>query len=452
MNNAGNNPPASGQDDPWEQLAEDLFGLEYGKEHAGSAPPPAPVPQPSREPAAVAPPQVVYEARPEPLVERPAPEPQEVVSEAIADFEEDSAATVEPARPATAQDSYWDALANWTWDDGEGKGAEARTTEPVSREPDTRPEPASRREPPARSEPGRGEPAPRGERPHRPRERPERRDSRSSGRSERPAAAPRETPKARPPRDPVVEPDDFDSGLGDDAGWTAPNVHGGASPTSEAVEAGDDEDSTFDVADEGTPDEGVEGPASPEEGEGGAPRRRRRRRRRRGRGSSREGAPASGSSSGEASATEAPVPGADWDEPEGSARSTPAPPARHASTEQAPHERGNREGRSGRDRDRAGRARGDDRRHAAATPAPEDDFASEVSVSSGANAPHAEDIDDDSGEPAVSYADVPTWEEAISYLLHPQQVQVEPSGGASSPPRSADQPRQSRHYGRKHRH
>ena len=37
-----------------------------------------------------------------------------------------------------------------------------------------------------------------------------------------------------------------------------------------------------------------------------------------------------------------------------------------------------------------------------------------------------EDGEDDDGEQAVSYEDVPTWEEAISYLLHPSQVQVEP--------------------------
>ncbi len=68
-----------------------------------------------------------------------------------------------------------------------------------------------------------------------------------------------------------------------------------------------------------------------------------------------------------------------------------------------------------------------------------------------------EDGDDDAGEQAVSYTDVPTWEEAISYLLHPNQVQVENESGSGGPnaPRgapSADQPRQTRHVGhRKHR-
>jgi hypothetical protein len=67
-----------------------------------------------------------------------------------------------------------------------------------------------------------------------------------------------------------------------------------------------------------------------------------------------------------------------------------------------------------------------------------------------------DDGEDDAGEQAVSYENVPTWEEAISYLLHPNQVQVEPgTGNGSVPPgqsSAADQPRQTRHMGgHKHR-
>ena len=65
--------------------------------------------------------------------------------------------------------------------------------------------------------------------------------------------------------------------------------------------------------------------------------------------------------------------------------------------------------------------------------------------------------DDESGDQVISYENVPTWEEAISYLLNPSQVQVEPGTGSApnNPPRGAppgDQPRQTRHVGhRKHR-
>jgi hypothetical protein len=81
-----------------------------------------------------------------------------------------------------------------------------------------------------------------------------------------------------------------------------------------------------------------------------------------------------------------------------------------------------------------------------------DEFEVESLVAGGGVGEAAEDEDseDDAGEQAVSYENVPTWEEAISYLLHPSQVQVEPGAGNGSPPRqapAADQPRQTRHMG-----
>jgi hypothetical protein len=73
-------------------------------------------------------------------------------------------------------------------------------------------------------------------------------------------------------------------------------------------------------------------------------------------------------------------------------------------------------------------------------------------VGGGVEEPAGEDDgEDDATEQAVSYEDVPSWEEAISYLLHPNQVQVEPgTGNGSAPSRQApqaDQPRQTRHMG-----
>jgi hypothetical protein len=61
----------------------------------------------------------------------------------------------------------------------------------------------------------------------------------------------------------------------------------------------------------------------------------------------------------------------------------------------------------------------------------------------------ASDDEGDAGDSLVNFADVPTWEEAISYLLHPNQVQVDSNGGSDSSGegRSGDQPRQTRHYG-----
>lgn len=60
-----------------------------------------------------------------------------------------------------------------------------------------------------------------------------------------------------------------------------------------------------------------------------------------------------------------------------------------------------------------------------------------------------DDDDGDANEPVVNYDDVPTWEEAISYLLHPNQVEAE--GGGSPPPSRGGPPgappRSTRHYG-----
>ena len=88
----------------------------------------------------------------------------------------------------------------------------------------------------------------------------------------------------------------------------------------------------------------------------------------------------------------------------------------------------------------------------------DEDEPQEISSGGGAVAPDLDDEgDDESGEPLVSYENIPTWEEAISYLLHPSQVQVEPKapGNGSRPAArflAPDQPRQTRHLGnRKHR-
>src|SRR5262249_15633492 len=123
-------------DDPWEQLAEDLFGLEYGKEHAAGevdSPGPAAVSEPAPPPQMIestAPqfPESVVPERESIFEREPAPE-LEVAAEAdefTFDDEEISESTesapAEPVRaePISPQDSYWDALANWNWDESEG--------------------------------------------------------------------------------------------------------------------------------------------------------------------------------------------------------------------------------------------------------------------------------------------------------------------------------------------
>jgi hypothetical protein len=75
-----------------------------------------------------------------------------------------------------------------------------------------------------------------------------------------------------------------------------------------------------------------------------------------------------------------------------------------------------------------------------------------VLISSPGASPGDFDAGDEGAEAPVNYDDVPTWEEAISYLLHPNQVEAEGSGGGSGSQRgNADQPRQTRHYGGRRR-
>src|SRR5437870_13224134 len=77
MTSSPNPPSSANPEDPWDQLAEDLWGLEYGKEHAArETTPPAvePAPQAAREPR-----QIVGEPRGEAesaASARPEPPPQ----------------------------------------------------------------------------------------------------------------------------------------------------------------------------------------------------------------------------------------------------------------------------------------------------------------------------------------------------------------------------------------
>src|SRR5579863_4855715 len=138
------NPHNTGdQGDPWEQLAEDLFGLEYGKEHGSREPSPA-VTQPVAPAAAVSPPDVHVEIGHEPreAASRVEAEPPNRHDETALPTEPavvepigiDAAASpekCETSQPAagggSAQDSYWDALANWNWDESEGPASKAKS-------------------------------------------------------------------------------------------------------------------------------------------------------------------------------------------------------------------------------------------------------------------------------------------------------------------------------------
>ncbi len=537
------------QGDPWEQLAEDLFGLEFGKEHGSrepsppiAAPPvapppaPAPAPQPVREPvhhervavtsAVENPPQqsrqkppravepelsdlVFDESDSSPAVESPAatgtahdsipapaaqprPEPTHEAAAPPARSETSQPETSQPAaETVSAQDSYWDALANWNWDESEGSAGKSKAVpaEPAASPPPTEETLGGREERPerhgrrpdrgdrGRGNGGRGDGGRGGERRDDRRERrggdrPPRRSSEGShGGSSRPvssgsSATGHSTPARSPQPAAPAAGDDF--GLGLDEVTSGDELQ--PAPASHREE----------------PRQASEHPGaesqSPRDEEGAFPKKRRRRRRRRSRGGeSGAGAPGSGAAGGAGPGTAEPAAAAgdDWDDddsagPESEAAGEESPmPAGEPLGETRDKVEGDRHvssrGRRGRSRHERSRREGAERRSSSDYPRSEgrgDEGSSEfdeepLSVGGGGEGP-ADDSDgeDDAVDQAVSYEDVPSWEEAISYLLHPNQVQVEPgtgngSGSGSGSGRQssqADQPRQTRHMGGQKHH
>lgn len=410
MNETGNPQSKGAGDDPWEQLAEDLFGTEYGKEHAAPESLPEVPVAPTAESVVTA--SEIYRAPEPPTAVPPVPVAPPTVAEPVADFEEGPPETAERPKAASPQDSYWDALANWTWDEG---SRESSRSAPESRG-EVPPEKPSHEAPPPRQR----------EETHR-REETRRRDDRGSshkrGRPERGAPPRREPPPTPAPSRPKAEESgDFGAGVAGEApAWSQAR----AEPVSDFAESAGIEDDAGEPEASGAAPAGAE--SRREETSEGAPRKRRRRRRRRG-GHRDEGAESPRPATPAQSSAE--VPGDDWAEPE--PRAAAREPRQSAG---AP--------------DRSGPARSAPREPVAAD---EDDFAAEL-LSDSASAEASPESDDDVGESIPNYADIPTWEEAISYLLNPQQVQVEAGGGhaASSGRSNDDQPRQTRHYSRKPR-
>jgi hypothetical protein len=368
-------------DDPWEQLAEQLFGTECGKEHAAAddAPKPNTVEcLESESPAAgtsaaetpCAPPCAADAGIGIPVEEM---QPQFKVEEATS-----APAEAAAAKPANAADSYWDALANFSWD------------EPVR----------------------------------------DRRSSRGRDRSGRHAE-----PAVVEPQQEIREVRVPDAGV--------PAAPGGATAAELAGSEGliwdsEEESATFPPAAEKPPVAGGalrepvplreearpprrERPAEraghfagkPQDDDEGKGRRRRRRRRRD------KGDEDTAATAASAAPLQPEFPGADWDEPEAN-----RPRSESASTDALPDEPDDWEPEGVAEPEDPGETGGE---------------------------PELSADDDESGDSFVSYANVPTWEEAISYLLHPEQVQPEASAPQRGPAPQQPEARHSRHYGKKHR-
>ncbi len=570
-------------DDPWEDLAEQLFGTTPGKEHtaaqntggsgtAGGSKSSAQVPPFNELEAILTGEKPVPTAEPpkkksladllfdEPE-EEPAPVFEEDEDEAPPPVKAKRTKRVEPAadlessepertdlrspqpKPATGsspQDSYWDALANWNWDDSSGSSQSAspaaEETQPVEPEVSdrspapSRPQSGGRSHSGGRSQSGRGGESRGGDKGPRGRGRKDDRSAKGDRPRERPEEV-REAPRAtreneerddRPaPREVVKEEVapiwDFESETEAPAA-PAPRaakpqrpapVPPVVSPKSDSPEADSDDE---------------------EEGDDSEPRRRRRRRRRRPEDEVTGAAPARPSANPPSSSVAKKIDaGGDWDESEEELPDAPAPRApeparsedrrgdrprregsgRPGQSERRPSEGRPSEGRRASSRvDRGGESRRPEAAPSAAaqsapareTPRPErgerrgsrdearvesddrpvrrdveaetdvDDEGDSAGGRGGRNrrdrgrrkntsrpedwgeadfesiedrvgfddedpedGPNGASDEDEGAEPIVNFDDVPSWEEAISYLLKASPSDSGPSRGG--PPR-----------------
>lgn len=504
-----NNSARPNDDDPWEDLAEQLFGVEVGKEHRSDesyepspeAPPPEP---PAAEFSPVVPaaqpffvPGEPHIAAAESVVEEEAEDsaddwsgPEEAEPDELAP-ESEPPVSAEERKPPTGDDTFWDALADWNWDESSSsRHAGGRPSSGEGRRPD-RPQRGGggggrggRRDEPrgGRREESRGRSGPGPDRP---------------ARSESSAPPSRSTaPPARPERrQPEPIEDAFGAGLlGDE-----PQTERSTRPVSETPGEFDFRESTpaQEEAVEHTavpaPVERAAGRERPEttkeETEEDADGKRRRRRRRRGRPQERS-APSSEARPVSAQPVADSVADADEEDEVAEVLFESSLEVNETGTVEteavyresgagleagAEEEKGADEapGRSSRRRRGRRRRRGEPAEQPSPQAAGEQAEGEEIleELEEPASAPGfvetaAEDVDeeeaddesvdhadDESVDHIANYANVPTWEEAISYLLRPNTVQVEPgsppSGSKRGGPPGEPGKTTTRHYGRR---
>jgi hypothetical protein len=440
---ASRNPDRSHDDDSWEQLEAELFGIPYTKEHV---PAPEATVTESRidEPAAsvAEPDRVEPVAKPETAL-NPAADPEAPSDEfgfdepaAMTSSGESTSPTPAPASEASS-DSYWNALENFDWTQPSDSRPRGREVQP-------------------HGDRGRG---PRGDWRHDDSRGPRRDGGRRDGgrrperghagppathgpaAESRPSAGPLPSPRQPAPAQPIG--DEFGSGLLDEA-LTFP-----VEPVAPETATTEVNDTDFTLQEPAETNESTNSlpPAvrgdAPHEGDQGD-HRRRRRRRRRGRRGDRRDAPAGFQSppTSEPIASEPDSLRDDDGEPEAEDAVDEFGPADVSPTEpgqsQAPahadrHSRRRRRGR-----------RGDGDRPAETSEFAGGEQASELEpvAELGGAEPGIEDEEDDA-ELDVSYGHVPSWEEAISYLLNPSLVEA----AAPEASQSGEHGRHSKHRG-----
>lgn len=428
------NPDRAFDDDSWEQLEADLFGIPYTKEHVPT-PEAEPLETPSEPPNPSVPQPVGAESLSEPEAAlSPAADP-EAPSDEFGFAESPPVASEAPPTSASqseagepSSDSYWNALENFDW-------TQPSDSRPRGREDRGRPPRGDRRRDESRGP--RRDGGRHSDQPHR-----------GASAARPPATGQRRAPESQSPTrkpPPASVTDDFGEGLMDSGATPASHV----APDTNVGSFDNDSDLTLQKPAElvapvdSTP--GIERVDSSHGDDQGDHRRRRRRRRRGRRGEGREAPPSTERPARETPVAAEPTSEAedDWaqdsGEPDDEFGNIDEPQAESV-VEPEHDDRRPRQRRRGR--------RGDDRSSLAGTPNSADheavhDVASD-SEPSGPVSSSDEDADPEGEELDVSYGHVPSWEEAISYLLNPGLVEAATAADAAH---QADHGRSSRHRG-----
>jgi ribonuclease E len=373
-------PQNRGEDDSWGKLANELLGINLGAEEdldlSDLEPPPLEAPPPAPQPAATPAAEAIDLSEMDFEADVEEEEEEKPIVAAAAEVEpaiEGEEVASEPAATAEADD-FWDVLESWDWETSEEGAKAAKDSERGSRRPDRRGMESrggkreSREERPPRGEVERTRPARREESPR------------------------REVPRSSLPSRPAPVADEFGAGLleeVEESSWGPTTERARPSLPHDVIEPAGEL-----VEEEDEPEFGVE---AEREGEGlkeeGAPRRRRRRRRRRG-GERREKRP---------ELLE------DVDE-----LASPVEEELSVESAESVEEEWEAERRGGRRRRRRRRPEGSP--PPATTEEPEMSEQIELPEEDGS----ATEEEEDALVRPMSYENVPTWEEAISYLLRPR--------------------------------
>lgn len=132
MSSEPNKPGFSGQEDSWEGLAEDLFGIDFSKDEIGETPVLS-----DEDIAEVIAEESAVEVEAEPAVVPDAAEEEQAGTPESVEAEDSQSEDAQPASERgedPERDAYWNALEDWDWDEKSAKRSRSRPRQSGSRD------------------------------------------------------------------------------------------------------------------------------------------------------------------------------------------------------------------------------------------------------------------------------------------------------------------------------